>query len=158
MSSERKIGVVMIPRFKSAFALLFGILISLGLAPAGTARADTMVDLQLILAVDVSGSIDGHDYWLQMSGIGSALQDPAVLAAIQSGPNARIAISLVLWSDPSRPQHATPWHVLRDRESISAFANLVENRSSSASPISRTMACGAAGASSTCPGMAPRPR
>lgn len=117
----------MISWFRAAFGVSFGILTSLGLASTGAARADTRVDLQLILAVDVSGSVDGHDYGLQISGISSALQDAVVLAAIQSGPNARIAVSLVLWSDPSKPKYATPWHVLSDRKSVSVFANLVEN-------------------------------
>lgn len=113
--------------FAAAYGVSFSILISLGLVAPGAARADTSVDLQLILAVDVSGCVDGHDYKLQISGISSALQDASILAAIQSGPSARVAISLVLWSDPSRPKYATPWHVLSDRKTVSDFANLVEN-------------------------------
>ena len=92
----------------------------------GPGRAQTAVDLQIVLAVDTSGSVDGHEFALQLSGIAAALRDATVLAAIRSGPNARIAVSVVLWSDPSLPQFSTPWRLLTDAASAADFARRIE--------------------------------
>ena len=90
------------------------------------ANASNSVDLQLVLAVDSSSSVDGHEYKLQLSGIATALRDPEVLAAIQSGPVGRIAVALVRWSGPSERKIATPWHILHDAGSVARFADMVE--------------------------------
>ncbi len=52
------------------------------LISSGPARAETEVDLQLVLAVDASASIDVREFRLQMSGIAAAFRDPAVIDAI----------------------------------------------------------------------------
>src|SRR4051812_21605634 len=67
----------------------------------GALRADPMapVDTALILAVDVSSSVDERRYGLQMEGIAQALEDPAVQSAILGAPNGAILLSLVTWAD-----------------------------------------------------------
>ena len=60
---------------------------------AGTARAEAEVDLQLILAIDCSASIDTQEFDLQMVGIAAAFRDGEVVEAIQSGPFGRIAVA-----------------------------------------------------------------
>lgn len=114
------------PLLAGLFAgLLAGLLLAGTILP-GPARAETAVDLQLVLAVDTSGSVDAREYALQLSGIAAALRDEEVLAAIRSGPNARIAASVALWSDASLPKSATPWHLLSDAGSVARFARRVE--------------------------------
>ena len=61
------------------------------LAGAGTARAQN-TDLLLVLAADVSRSIDQDEFDLQRKGYASALTDPRVLAAIRGGGNGTIAV------------------------------------------------------------------
>lgn len=65
------------------------------------------VDTALIVSVDVSNSVDEQRYRLQMEGIAKALEDPGVLAAITTGPQAAILFSIVTWAD--RTEITLPW-------------------------------------------------
>src|SRR5262249_31552055 len=62
------------------------------------ARAAEQVDLLLVLASDVSRSVDTRKFELQRQGYAAALSNPRVIDAIKSGPNGRIAICFVEWS------------------------------------------------------------
>ncbi len=73
---------------------LFAALILFG--PA--ARAAEQVDLLLVLASDVSRSVDTRKFELQRQGYAAALSNPRVIEAIRSGPHGRIAICFVEWS------------------------------------------------------------
>ena len=57
----------------------------------------TLVDLELALVVDISGSVDKNEYILQRDGYVNAFRDPAVQSAIASKPNG-IAVSLFYFS------------------------------------------------------------
>jgi len=93
---------------------------------AGTARAEAQaVDLELVLAVDASGSVDDDEYRLQLQGIASALRDPAVLEAIRSGPLGRIAVNLLIWAEPKVPKDQTGWQVIGSADEAAAFAGQV---------------------------------
>jgi hypothetical protein len=95
------------------------------LAAASAAGAETPVDLELVLAVDASGSVDDAEFGLQMGGIAAAFRDPEVIAAIQAGPLGRIAVSVVIWADAQRPKDAMDWRVVGDAGSAAAFADRV---------------------------------
>lgn len=90
-------------------------------------NAATPVDLQLVLAIDTSGSVDAHEFALQLSGIAAAFRDDEVVAAIGSGPEARIVVSAVFWAESGWPKDATPWYVLDGRQSAERFARLIED-------------------------------
>ena len=92
------------------FAALFA-----GLLGIGAARAET-VDLLLILAADVSRSIDDVEFNLQRKGYAAALSDPKVLAAIASGPTRSIAVSFVEWSDTLDQKVVVDWTIIHDGE------------------------------------------
>src|SRR5260370_37841129 len=62
------------------------------LASGGAARADTPVDLQLVLAVDVARSIDEGEAELQRRGYVEALTNDHVIDALLSGEHKRIAV------------------------------------------------------------------
>jgi hypothetical protein len=81
------------------------------------------VDLQLILAADVSRSVDEDEFHLQRQGYAAALTNPRVLAAIQGGPNRAIAVSFVEWSGSEAQRIVGDWTVVRDEESGAVFAN-----------------------------------
>ena len=65
---------------------------------AGTDEVDTA----LIVAVDVSNSVDDKRYRLQMEGIAQALEDPGVIQAIVGGAKGGILFSMVTWADRRR--------------------------------------------------------
>jgi hypothetical protein len=61
--------------------------------------AVAQADLALVLAVDVSSSIDADRFKLQREGIAAGLESPDVLAAIASGPRQTIELAVVEWSE-----------------------------------------------------------
>jgi hypothetical protein len=89
------------------------------LAAVAPARAEN-VDLLLILAADVSRSIDDVEFNLQRKGYAAALSDPKVLAAIAGGPNRAIAISFVEWSDTLDQKVVVDWTTIHDGEDAAA--------------------------------------
>ena len=101
-------------------ALLLAALAMLPLA-AAPARAEE-VDLQLVLAADVSRSVDAEEFALQREGYATAFQDPRVLRAIRSGPLGRIAVCFVEWSGEWEQHVTVDWTVIRDEESAEDFA------------------------------------
>ncbi|HEX9461728.1 MAG TPA: DUF1194 domain-containing protein [Alphaproteobacteria bacterium] len=81
------------------------------------------VDLHLVLAVDVSRSIDEAEYQLQRKGYAAALTDARVLQVIRSGENRRIAICYFEWSGESYQQVIVDWTVVGDLETAADVAN-----------------------------------
>jgi hypothetical protein len=101
--------------------LIFSALVALFLtAPAA---AKQMVDLNLVLAVDCSGSVDAREFALQLDGIASAIRDPEVLAAIAAGPHKSIGVSLLLWADPDEPKLTSPWQIIDGTDAAQSFAD-----------------------------------
>src|ERR687883_1421586 len=78
------------------------------------AFAQTAVDLQLVLAVDASGSVDQRRFELQMRGYVAAFRDPRVLQAIQAGTTQAIAVTMVQWTGPSLQIQVLPWTLIND--------------------------------------------
>jgi len=104
------------------FALLF----TLFLLPLTVSRAEQIpVDLELVLAVDASGSVDQQEFALQMQGLAAALRDPEVVAAIERGPLGRIAVALVIWAEHNRPKDSSAWALIQDSASAERFAATV---------------------------------
>jgi len=101
------------------------VMLILMLGLAGPARAQTPVDTALILAVDASGSISPAEFALQREGIRQAVTDPQVLAAIRSGPFARLAIAYVEWGGPGMAQTMVGWHLVEDPAGAEAFGRAV---------------------------------
>lgn len=93
---------------------------------AASARAQ-QVDLEIVLAMDGSGSISSDEFLLQVIGTAAALKDPSVQQAILSGPTGRVAIAAVIWSDAAFPKYPTEWHLLNSRSSIDGFAQRLLN-------------------------------
>ena len=98
-----------------------GVLAALSLG-AGAAFAET-VDLQLVLAADVSISVDNHEFELQREGYATAITSETVLNAIRAGPHHAIAVCFVEWSGPSKQKVVADWTVIRDGEMATVFAN-----------------------------------
>ncbi len=89
-----------------------------GTAAAGGAAVK--VDTALVLAVDVSDSVDAERYRLQMEGIARALEDDGVIAAITSGAHGGIALALVTWAD--KGQVSLDWQIIRSVDDANRVA------------------------------------
>jgi len=86
------------------------------------AFAQTAVDLQLVLAVDASGSVSQRRFELQQQGYVAAFRDPRVLHAIQSGAMQAIAVTMVQWTGPELQVQVLPWTLINDAATAHAFA------------------------------------
>jgi hypothetical protein len=102
-----------------AVALLAAAIIS----PSGA--DERSVDLKLVLAVDASGSVDQHEFALQMGGIAAAFRDPAVREAIRSGPKKRIAVNVTVWAQHEVPKDSSNWSILASDADMERFAAMV---------------------------------
>ncbi|MPZ37251.1 MAG: DUF1194 domain-containing protein [Rhizobiales bacterium] len=91
------------------------------------ANAQDAVDLQLVLAVDVSGSVSPQRFELQKMGYVAAFQNPRVLSAILGGRNQSIAVTMMQWSGPFLQAQVLPWTVLKDGMSVKALAGAIES-------------------------------
>ncbi len=100
----------------AAFAFLLFVL-------APTARAtETTVDLELVLAVDVSSSMNPEEQEIQRAGYVTALTDPAVVSAILSGVLGRIALTYVEWAGPTNQSVVVSWRLIDSEASARRFA------------------------------------
>lgn len=94
-------------------------------APAPV-RAQVAVDLQLVLAVDVSGSVSDERFRLQQKGYAEAFRNWRVLEAIRGGTSRAIAVTMTQWTGPSQQQVVVNWMVISDEASMLAFADAVD--------------------------------
>jgi hypothetical protein len=87
------------------------------------ARADDVrVDLELILAVDVSRSMDIDEQQLQRDGYVAAITHPEVIDAITQGRHGRIALTYIEWAGPEVQYKVVDWRAIDGPESGRAFA------------------------------------
>lgn len=93
-----------------------GTALALSLAQAGPTLG---CDLALLLAIDISGSVDDAEYRLQVDGTADALADPTVADALIQGD---VALAVVQWSAVGMQQVVQPWTIVRSRADVEAFA------------------------------------
>lgn len=98
---------------------------------ADAADADTEVDLELVLAVDTSRSIDADEVALQRAGYIAAIRHPDFIEAIKTGYRGRIALAYFEWAGQVRQETLVTWQVIDSAESANAFAD----RIGAASPV-----------------------
>jgi Protein of unknown function (DUF1194) len=101
-------------------------------ATALPANAEKFVDLELVLAVDISMSMDIVEQRLQRDGYVAALRDPQVIKAIQSGPQGRIAITYVEWAGFRSHSVVVPWRIISNAQESLQLSNEL-----AAQPIAR---------------------
>lgn len=86
--------------------------------------SEIKVDLELVLAIDASSSVDPSEFRLQMEGIATAFRHPRVWQAIKDGVTGRIAVAIVIWADATVPTAETGWHVIASEADAVSFAAL----------------------------------
>jgi hypothetical protein len=80
------------------------------------------VDVELVLAVDVSYSMDPGELLLQREGYAEAIVSNEFLQALKAGPNRRLALVYVEWSGPNDQKIIVPWRLIDSRESAAVVA------------------------------------
>ena len=99
------------------------LILALCLPGYASAQVPTIqVDLELVLAVDVSHSMDRKEQRLQRDGYINALRHRDVVRAIKSGPNGRIAIAYMEWGDPDFQSITLPWRMISSQAEADAVA------------------------------------
>ena len=96
-------------------------------AMAGTAQAQIVVDAELALLIDVSGSVDSAEFNLQRQGYVAAFQDSAIQASIASGHS--LAVTVIYWSGSSEQQTAVGWTLVNSAATANAFATAIAGTS-----------------------------
>ncbi len=102
---------------------------SLVLPIAHEVRAEDAVDTALVMAVDISQSVDDNRYRLQMEGIAQALEDPSVVRVITSGPKRAILFTLIGWADHAKV--LLPWTSIGSASDAAAVAKMLRSLPSS---------------------------
>jgi hypothetical protein len=85
-------------------------------------KQDTSVDVELVLAVDISYSMDPEELELQREGYARALTSPEFLNALREGIHGRIAITYFEWAGASEQRVVVPWRVVDGPESAGSVA------------------------------------
>jgi hypothetical protein len=106
-------------RIRAVFALVVAGMLA---APPAWSRD---VDLALILAIDVSGSVNAERWELQRRGYEAAFNSPEVMQSITSGPHKAIAVTMVEWSGKNHQRQVVEWTVIDDQLSAATFASLM---------------------------------
>lgn len=111
------------------------VLAALGAAPAhvdsaysqaaSSQAARIEVDVELILAADVSGSMDREEAELQRRGYLEALVNPRVVSAIRSGPHRRVALLYLEWAGTHWQKVIADWTLIHDAASMQAFVSAI---------------------------------
>lgn len=116
-----------------SLACLVGLFLSLpGYAQSNCRQA-------LVLALDVSGSVDAKEYRLQLDGVAEALTAPTVAEAILGGGAAPIAIYVFEWSGPVFQNELVPWTLIEDRETLTDVARTLAATNRSPAPPSTAL-------------------
>lgn len=111
---------------RRSVAVLAFLFILISVRTVSGAHADPVpVDLELVLAVDVSRSIDDDEYALQKRGYAKAFVNPSVLNAIKQTAHGRIAVTLVEWSGADFQKVVVPWMEISDQASAKKFSDAV---------------------------------
>jgi Protein of unknown function (DUF1194) len=100
----------------AAIVCMVGVTVSVPVA-----RAET-VDMLLVLAADVSRSIDEAEFDLQRKGYAKAITDPQVLRTIVGGKHHAIAVTFIEWSGAADQKVVVDWTVVRDEEAAATIA------------------------------------
>jgi hypothetical protein len=106
--------------FRCASIVLALAIATSGVAPA---RAAEPVDLLLVLAADVSRSVDSQKFQLQRDGYAAALINPRVLDAIRAGRHGRIGVLFLEWSGLGNQKVVIDWTMIDGTKAAQAFGD-----------------------------------
>ena len=100
--------------------------VSVSLIPCSVTSAEPqLVDIEMVLAVDISSSVDDAEYDLQMTGLAAAFRHPEVISAVESLKSGGVAIAVVQWSGTWAQEVVVDWSRISDVESAARFSDLI---------------------------------
>ncbi|HEY9568993.1 MAG TPA: DUF1194 domain-containing protein, partial [Thalassobaculum sp.] len=91
----------------------------------GAAVADT--DINMVVALDRSESVDYADRARQVESLAAALTDLRFVAAVQAGWNGRIGLAVMTWSSFERTHVVVPWTAIGSREDAAAIVAVMRD-------------------------------
>lgn len=115
---------------RRSFLLGAGAALASTAVPALARRAaatESPVACALVLAVDVSSSIDGEHWWLQRKGYAEAFLHPEVIRAITDTARGKIAVTYFEWAGANNQRQIVPWTVVASDEDGGAIADTLLN-------------------------------
>jgi hypothetical protein len=105
--------------------IVFSLFLSFGFAAPCAWADEGEVDVLLVLAADVSRSVDDREFKLQREGFAAALADPRVLNVIASGPTGRIAVALVEWASEFEQKVVVDWFLVAGEKDARELAQRI---------------------------------
>lgn len=115
------------PPHAPAFLLATSLMLA---QPPSAAAQMTEVDVELVLAVDVSRSMDLEEQRIQREGYIAAFRHPEVAQAIASGEIGRIAVTYLEWAGSGYQEVIVPWTIIGSEAESEAFADKLEDSES----------------------------
>ena len=113
---------VFLPGFVALTTIVAAPLGAIAQATKEEVHQTTPVDVELMLAVDVSYSMTARELEIQRRGYAEALRDPAIWRAIESGYHRRAAIAYVEWSGAAQQRVIADWTLIASDADLDAFA------------------------------------
>lgn len=110
----------------AAFAAAVLFVVASSSPPNARASGKTEVDVELILAIDASGSVDDDRFELQKRGFAAAFRNQKVLNAIRAGDHRAIAVFMLQWTGPPQQEVMVPWTYVNDEFSAGRVAAAIE--------------------------------
>jgi Protein of unknown function (DUF1194) len=98
--------------------------VALGVLLPSSAHALTLVDTELFLSIDSSGSVDDSEFNLQRTGYVNAFKDATIQSQIASLPKG-LAVALGYWSGSAQQNVAVAWTLLKTATDANNFADLI---------------------------------
>jgi hypothetical protein len=98
-------------------------------APGSASAQELAVDVELVLAVDVSPSMSQDEQRVQRNGYVSAFRDPDLAQAIELGPHGMIAVLYLEWSGSGYQRVVVPWTIIGRYEEAKRFADTLASQS-----------------------------
>ncbi|MFT4717188.1 MAG: Ca-activated chloride channel family protein [Paracoccaceae bacterium] len=108
------------PAHSSAMRILFFLLLT-----ALPLQAQQACEVELVLAMDVSRSVDPNEFHLIRHGTAEAFRNPEILELIDWMPGG-VLITVTQWSGPGQQRQVIPWQLLTNTEQVRAFADSVD--------------------------------
>ncbi len=100
------------PRWMAAILVAFMVSTGIGPLDRRALADDNEVDLLLVLAADISRSVDATKFRLQREGYAAAISDPRVVRAMAAGPKGRIALCFIEWATESEQVVVVDWAIV----------------------------------------------